>query len=65
MPDALPCLFTRDVTETYLKTDDVSCRLYDDLDPDGTVYLAVFDDQNWIPVCWGERVKVIRYALNG
>ena len=55
MPDALPCLFTRDVTETYLKTDDVSCRLYDDLDPDGTVYLAVFDDQNWIPVCWGAR----------
>lgn len=55
MPDALPCLFTRVMTETYLRTDDVSCRLYTTLIWIGTIYLAVFDDQNWIPVCWGTR----------
>lgn len=55
MPRPLKCLFTQDVTALYTQADTVECALYDLPGPKRTVYLAVFDNQRWVPVCWGER----------
>lgn len=55
IPRSLSYPFTRDVTEIYVKADTVECPLYDLRGLDGTVYLAVYDNREWVPVCWGER----------
>ncbi len=54
MPPSLPCLFSRDITEKYTKADTVECAIYDLPELGRTVYLAVFNNQDWIPVCWGK-----------
>lgn len=54
MPASLPCLFSRDITEKYTKADTIECPVYDLPQRDPTIYLAVFNNQDWIPVCWGE-----------
>lgn len=46
--------FIKDVTCDYMKTSDVSIKV------NGTcrhryAYLAVFDNQNWVPICYGKR----------
>lgn len=55
MPPSLPCLFARDVTEEYTRVDTIECPIYDLPQPDRTIYLAVFDNQDWVPVFWGKR----------
>lgn len=55
IPRSLPCLFARDITEKYTKADTIECPMYDLPEAGRTVYLAVFDNQDWVPVCWGRR----------
>jgi hypothetical protein len=45
--------FSKDVTDEYMETQDVEIKL----NPHGKfkyAYPAVFDNRNWIPVCWGK-----------
>lgn len=53
MPSSLSCLFSRDITEKYTKADTVECAIYNLPERGRTIYLAVFNNQDWIPVCWG------------
>lgn len=55
LPPALDNVFMKDVSDEYMKT-------YDAIIPIvwkqkyNYAYLAVFDNKNWIPICYGRRV---------
>lgn len=48
--------FFQDVTDEYMKTINLTVKLYDKAANMGKdVYIAVFDNQEWKPVAWGKR----------
>lgn len=55
LPPSLSNIFVKDVTAAYTKSDTFDCEIYDLYGKGGTIYLAVFDNQEWIPVYWGKR----------
>lgn len=54
VPDLFRNIFMKDVTDEYMKTCDI--RIPAKWKRKHTyVYLAVFDDQRWVPVCYGTQ----------
>lgn len=54
VPDITRNVFVKDVTEEYMPTVDIKIRVSDYKKSDYS-YLAVFDNINWVPVCWGKN----------
>ena len=55
LPGSLQNIFVEDVTESYTRVDDLSLEIPKRQTGNKTVYLSVFDNQEWIPVYWGKR----------
>ena len=55
LPESLQNIFVEDVTPSYTRVDDLIIDVEKIRKSDGTVYLAVFDNQNWVPVYWGKQ----------
>lgn len=55
VPDFMENPFIKDVSSEYMRTSDVTVEAKYDLFP-GTCYLAVFDNRQWSPVCFGKKV---------
>lgn len=54
VPAAFASPFIKDVTCNYMKTSDVEVRIKGRC-RHKYAYLAVFDNQNWVPICYGKR----------
>lgn len=54
VPSTFSSPFIKDVTCDYMKTSDVSVRVKGRC-RHRYAYLAVFDNQNWVPICYGKR----------
>lgn len=54
VPSTFSNPFIKDVTCDYMKTSNVSTRVKGRC-RNRYAYLAVFDNQNWIPICYGKR----------
>ena len=46
--------FLKDVTKEYLKVADVDVYVDNLTDHDSFIYLATFDNRNWVPVAWAD-----------
>lgn len=55
VPSTFSSPFIKDVTCDYMKTSDVSVRVSKGRCRHRYAYLAVFDNQNWVPICYGKR----------
>lgn len=65
IPSALNTPFIRDVSDLYFDGIDVTLKLTVPFKPKKRfVYLAVFDNQNWVPVAWS-RVRHGRATFSG
>ncbi|MFV0417884.1 MAG: discoidin domain-containing protein [Dysgonomonas sp.] len=56
IPDAFRTPFCKDVTNEYMRTSDITLDVGKSHSYN-YAYLAVFDDQKWIPTCWGKKEK--------
>lgn len=54
LPPSIANIFCRDVTDEYMATSDLRVDLFPDRLSRRDVYLAVFDNFEWVPVHWGE-----------
>jgi len=53
IPDLFNTPYIKDVTTNYMSTSNVDVQLNETTN-NRFAYLAVFDNANWIPICWGE-----------
>ena len=67
VPHTFNTPFIRDVSDQYFKSVDVKYTLTNPLETKNKfAYLAVFDNQNWIPVQWGDiKDKYINFKQLG
>ena len=54
IPAALIDIFFKDVTEEYVRCEDVRAKVRRGV-PGRNVYVAVFDNQRWVPIAYGKR----------
>lgn len=54
IPPSLDCPFIKDVSAEYFKSQDLTISLNCACPHDAFVYLAVFDNHNWIPVAFAQ-----------
>lgn len=55
VPPSLRYLFFQDVSDQYMITDDIEVPLFRDRPVSENLYVATFNNQEWIPVAWGRR----------
>ena len=55
IPSSLQYLFFRDVSDEYMLTDDLDVPLFDTMEIGENLYIATFNNQEWVPVAWGKR----------
>lgn len=53
LPPSLFNIFFKDVTNEYLATSDIAVKLFKDRPKGHNVFLAVFDNFEWVPIYWG------------
>ena len=55
IPSSLQYIFFRDVSDEYMRTDDLDVPLFDDIDIGDNIYISTFNNQEWVAVACGER----------
>lgn len=64
IPSSLEYIFCRDVTAEYAVADDVEVELFRGRSISGNLYVATFNNQQWIPVDWGRRSGLHKVAFH-
>lgn len=55
IPASLQYIFFRDVSDEYMRTDDLDVPLFDGIDVGDNIYISTFNNQEWVAVACGER----------
>lgn len=53
IPNSLGYLFFQDVTDEYVRTQDIVVELFKGVKASKNIYVATFNNQEWVPVDWG------------